>query len=244
MSNFYGGSFGSFSKNLSKMSDFNEIMTRDTRLRQYMIKSYGLRNQSILDKLYSIHSLTSWNKQLSFKQHLKVLDSMESLRNYSSNIPSALKYSNLLSSLATEINLDILSDIIEDEEITNSEPGEVNNQDDVDCQLEIKRPAFFNIAFNINVIISTTDSEFEQGTFEEKERNIWENLVKPVLKWVNTLMLAWAFSDAPVADLNIYKSIEGIINHIEQTDINLKDLNVDDEDEIQIEILDENSNRV
>jgi hypothetical protein len=244
LSNLYGGSFGSFSKKMSKMSDFKEIMTRDTRLRQYMMKSYGLRNQSTLDKLYSIHSLTSWNKQLNFKQHLKVLDSLESLRNYSANIPSTLKYSNLLSSLATEINLDILSDVIEDEDVASLEPIEVNNQDEADSQLEIKRPAFFNIAFNINFIISTTDGEFEQGTFEEKEINAWEKVVKPVLKWINTIMLAWAFSDAPVTDMNIYKSIEGVIKHIEQTDINLKDFNVEDEGKIEIENIDVKSNRV
>lgn len=92
-----------------------------------------------------------------------------------------------------------------------------------DLQVEIKQPEFFNLALKINIILDLIDANVQEGKLDEEDVSTWKKVLTPILTVLSQLFLVWAFSNTPIQETNIYKSIESFIQYVEKMNIDIGD---------------------
>jgi hypothetical protein len=134
------------------------------------------------------------------------------------------KFSSFFNHLSSNIDgafVEELNDYVQDKKEDEFEEIEELQED---LQIEIKRPEFFNLALKINIILDLTDADVQEGKLDEEDVRTWKKVLTPILTVLGQLFLAWAFSDTPLEETNIYKSIENIIQYVDSIQIGDEDI--------------------
>lgn len=196
-----------------------DTIEKANRLMKNNIFAYSILdrvNKGVADHLInnSMHTMALIPRH-DFSQMTNAISLLANQRIAFSNAYQFAPFLNHISSTFDSSFLENLSEYIYDTDGEDLEEIEELHEEDV--QLEIKRPHFFDLAIKINIIINLTESEIEVGNAEEV-RN-WKKVILPILTVLCQLFIAWAVSDTPLHETNIYKSIESIIHYIETIDI-------------------------
>lgn len=133
---------------------------------------------------------------------------------------SAYQFAPLFNHISSAIGSSFVENLSEYIHVTDGDNlEEIEELHEEDIQVEIKRPHFFDMALKINIIVNITDAEVQEGNFNEEEVSTWKKVITPVLAVLGQLFLAWAMSDTPLHETNIYKSVESIIHYIDTIDM-------------------------
>jgi hypothetical protein len=213
-----------FTKSLKRMNEVSEMLSKNQEFRETIMKNYNLVNPETLNNITNISSIMAMPKNLDPKVHLKFIDSMHTFRKNIDKFNNSHRFSELLTSISRDVDFNKFKDDTEE-----FDDDEIDTYPEIkDEEIEIKRPAFFNIAFNINYVINVTDSEFKIGNFDKKEENMWTKVVKPFLKFVREVMLICALTNVPLNEFHIVKVMEGIVDKFQDVQIN-EELDNDEE---------------
>lgn len=149
----------------------------------------------------------------------QMINAVARLSNQGFAFSNTYKFAPFFNHISSTINssfVDNLSEYIRDTDGDNLE--EIDELHEEDIQVEIKRPHFFDMALKINIVVNVTDAE-ANGNLNEEEVSTWKKVLLPVLTVLGQLFLAWAMSDTPLHETNIYKSVDNIIHYIDTMDI-------------------------
>jgi len=132
---------------------------------------------------------------------------------------SASQFAPFFNQISSAINSSFVENLSEYIHDTEDDVEEIEELHEEDIQVKIKRPHFFDMALKINIIVNVTDAEVQDGKLNEEEVSTWKKVLLPVLTVLGQLFLAWAMSDTPLHETNVFKSIETIIHYVETLDI-------------------------
>gem|GEM_PF-4890120 len=154
----------------------------------------------------------------------QMASAVASLRNQSLALSSASQFAPFFNQISFAINSSFVENLSEYIHDTEDDVEEIEEQLEEDIQVKIKRPQFFDMALKINIIVNVTEAEVQEGKLNEEEVSTWKKVLLPVLTVLGQLFLAWAMSDTPLRETNIYKSVETIVHYVETLDINFDDV--------------------
>lgn len=179
-----------------------------------IIAKYNDQIKSHLEEIYSVINRLAYRElQKALEQVVRsfeptralLLQNAEILRNAS--IPHISLYREILESIPYE-RLQETLDYQIDIEI---------DDDEMDEEVNIVHPAFFDAATRINFYINITENHINNNpSVTEEEKAFWDQTIKKVLYFLATLFMTWAMSDAPISDWNITKSFEKVFQLIDQ----------------------------
>lgn len=202
-----------------------EKLLNNVELMNKLKEVYSIQNSDTFKKAFDVSNLLNSSlPNISVEQYLKRIDVITSIKNNSNLLSMDLTYSKLINNVLQNVDENIVEKIEETEEIEEEHYESEKMVKEDNDELKIKRPALFNIAFNINYVINVTDNEIVIGNVGEEDKRNWKNIARPILSILFQIFLAWAFGTAPLTDTSIYQGIETIIEQISQMDF------VDDED--------------
>ncbi|MBP1950274.1 hypothetical protein [Virgibacillus litoralis] len=208
-----------FRRRINEVNRFRDNILSNQHLMDVIKKQNAIRNNNTIAKAFEYKHMQNWANYFpnaSFNQYLKRIDAITTIKKNPKLLSQSLSYSNVINRILQDFNTDILDEYDEDL-LDDSESGSFDDGEDL--EYDVKRPAFFNLAFKINYVIYTTDGEVEKGNIEGDDKRNWEKYAKPVLKVLFTIFLAWAFSSTPITDSNIYERLADITEHIDLIDI-------------------------
>lgn len=218
-----------FQKSMNKANRFRDQLLSNPALVDVIKRQNGIRHNSTLVKALELKNLYNWSSYFpnaSFNQYMKQIDAITTIKKYPNLLSQSLTYSSVINKILQNVNTDLFDDIDYDETIEDfSESVDLEFEEDI--QYDIKRPAFFSLAFKINYVIYTTDSEVEKGSIKGNDKSNWEKVAKPILGALFSVFLAWSFSNTPITDSNIYKGIDSVVEYIDSIDIDEDEINND-----------------
>mgnify|MGYP001260803606 CR=1 FL=1 len=207
--------------NIEKLIKTNDAVKEI--LKNSLITNYHIRNDETLEKLFNFNNIINWSMYLPkapFEDYVKMTDALITLKKHSHLFSNHLKFASFLNHITTNIDsrfIEAIDKVVPKENENDLEQSNEIMQEEV--QVIIKRPVFFNLALKINIVLNTTEGEVQEGKLDEQEEDAWKKILKPILTALGQLFLAWALSDTPLHDTNIYKSIENIIEYIDSIQI-------------------------
>ncbi len=146
------------------------------------------------------------------------------LNNQGLAFSSASQFAPFFNQISSAINSSFVENLNEYIRDAVDDEEEIEELQEEDIQVKIKRPHFFDMALKINIIVNVTDAEIQDGKLNEEEVSTWKKVLLPVLTVLGQLFLAWALSDTPLHETNIYKSIETFVHYVETLDIDFDDV--------------------
>jgi hypothetical protein len=158
----------------------------------------GSNLQSLLDTMRIINDSIKWEEISNIQ--IKNSPSFKTL------FPHASLYDDIF----TSIDQDLLEDISNKPDVDILIPddtGELELEEDI----EIKNPLFYNAAVTIHLHIHMTDAKVQESGNDE-EKTLWNTHIKKVLTFLQVLFLTWAFSDVQLKDMMIFKTFEHVAN--------------------------------
>ncbi|MGW6383233.1 hypothetical protein [Peribacillus butanolivorans] len=205
-----------FFKAVERMNNLNKTLQNNAKLMEEMKKTYGIRNSETFERLLSVSNMMRFAPHTKLSDQLRYIDTMITISKEPELFSKALSYSTFLTTITSKFDKQFVNEL--NENIQDNEEENGSNEDDEDFgEVVIKRPVFYNLAFNINLVINTTDNEIsEKQNISENEKTTWEKRTKPILNWIAQIFLAWALSDTPIQESNIYKTFEPLVNYIEE----------------------------
>ncbi|MEK4221504.1 hypothetical protein N1I86_05440 [Bacillus sp. FSL W8-0116] len=153
----------------------------------------------------------------------KIAKAITLLNTHKVGFSNTHKFSSFFNHLSSNINdsfVEKLNEYVQDKKEDEFEEIEGLQEN---LQVDIKQPEFFNLALKTNIILDLTDADVQEGKLDEEDVSAWKKVLTPILTVLGQLFLAWAFSDTPIQETNIYKSIESIIQYVEKMNIDIGD---------------------
>ncbi|HBZ09137.1 MAG TPA: hypothetical protein DEO65_04505 [Bacillus bacterium] len=215
--------FKKLKESFDNIINLQEMFKTNVQLKEAFKLEFDLNDSESLIDALNLKNLSMWSTQfphISMKQYFQQIDALKTLRKNPKLFSQSLTYSGFLNSVSKNINDGLIDNL--EEEIENVEEIKTETEYGIETALDeinLKHPALLNIAFKINIIISSTDNELEQKEINDEELNNWKRVTRPILLIISQLFLAWAFSSTSIKEMNIYKSIEGIFNQLETIEI-------------------------
>lgn len=200
-----------------------------SNLAREVAKSSAMASQISKSSLMSsLYKEPLWSKMstITIPRHdlFQMTSAVARLSNQGLAFSNAHKFAPLFNHISSAINSSFVENLSECVRDIDDDLEEMEELHEEDIQLEIKRPHFFDMALKINIIVNVTDAEFQDGKLNEEEVSTWKKVLLPVLTVLGQLFLAWAMSDTPLRETNIYKSVETIVHYVETLDIDFDDV--------------------
>lgn len=207
----------------SAMDEINTVA--HTLIESDAIAHYN--KSSILDLINNDVVTHIIDNQKDFAHHdlSSMASAVADLNNQNLALSNTYEFAPFLNHLSSVINSSFLEDLSEYIRGAGSDVEETKELSEEDVHVKIKRPHFFNIALKINIIVNVTNAEVQSGKLNKEEERTWKRGLLPILTILGQLFLAWAMSDTPLHETNIYKSIENIIHYVQTLEIDIDQVN-------------------
>lgn len=209
--------------NMARASELaNTLMKNDTFAIYKQSNILELMNSGVVAHLINNPMYTMANiPRHDFSQ---MASAVASLSNQGLAFSNASQFAPFFNQISSAINSSFVENLSEYVSDIDDDEEEIEELHEEDIQVEIKRPHFFDMALKINIIVNVTDAEAQDGKLNKEEVSTWKKVLLPVLTVLGQLFLAWAMSDTPLHETNIYKSIEPIVHYIDTLDIDFDDV--------------------
>lgn len=222
---------------ITRMSEairsFAELQERSRGLANTLVDMGVISNVKVMDNYFksAISGSHLHHLNLPLLTHLKYLDAatkwgdLPSIASKFTSMSTSISRNTLINEIFDSLGEDAFEEFdifAEDEGLIVTENEDIYIVDDeeelqekLEEELEVKNPLFFNAAVTINLHITMTDTKVNESGNEE-EKTLWNKYIKKALVLIHTIFLAWAFSDNPIKDMNIYKAFEKVAHIIEE----------------------------
>ncbi|MTT31473.1 hypothetical protein GMB86_05495 [Terrilactibacillus sp. BCM23-1] len=212
-----------------KVSTLASEVAKGSMLANEVVKSGLIASEVSKSSLISsFYTEPLWSKlgTINIPRHdfSELTSAVARLSNQGIAFSSAYQFAPLFNHISSAINSSFVENLSEYIHDTDDDVEEIEELNEEDIQVKIKRPYFFDRALKINIIVNVTDAEVQSGNLNEEEVSTWKKILFPVLTVLGQLFLAWAMSDTPLHETNVYKSVRSIIDYVETLNIDFDDL--------------------
>lgn len=192
---------------------FYEMNQRIISIAEQFYDNGIIKNRETVDRAAS--SFIYNPVALDFKTHFKFLDATVSFKKmFDENmalinklsIPHLSLYQNVFDSI-DDASYEKVEKVVE-EQLSDVE------EEDIEQEREIKHPAFFDAAVKIQIYVNITENVIaEKGDVEQE--TVWRKIVKPFMETLRAFLMAWAFGNAAIGDMEIAQALEKVIEAVE-----------------------------
>jgi len=204
-----------------------DLMELATSVSKPMFESGVIRNEeTLVEMVKNLPKLSAYTKSMSFTTMISMTDAMVSIRKYHKLLE---KYSDIMKRSKIP-NIDLYEGIIEnldesfytvppvqsDKAKKVKEPFILEEDKAVEEEVKIVNPSAYETGVTINYFFQNTEVHIHNSNVNDEEKSLWKEILGPAIAIVGSLFMTWAVSDYPITDTNGYKTIEKVIEIVQE----------------------------